>query len=123
MLENEQDVITSGTYNPDVEDPEHSNPFATSAWELSTLRFHVHPKIAHHAAGAASQKMLQLPFEAPERVRKELLRDANELYIANRRVSKKHPLAGRGGGGDGSKQRQQQERFVKARKTANLHLA
>lgn len=123
MLENEQDVITSGTYNPDVEDPEHSNPFATSAWELSTLRFHVHPNIAHHAAGAASQKMLQLPFEAPERVRKELLRDSNELYIASRRVSKKHPLAGRGGGGDGNKQRQQQERFVKARKTANLHLA
>ena len=37
MMENEQDVITSGTYNPNVQDPEHSNPFATSAWELSLV--------------------------------------------------------------------------------------
>lgn len=110
MLENEQDVITSGEYNPDVEDPEHSNPFATSAWELGTLRFHVHPSIAQHASGAASQKLLQLPFEAPERVREEMLRDSSELYISNRRVSKKHPLAG----SSGSK-RAQQERFITAR--------
>ena len=117
MLENEQDVITSGEYNPDVEDPEHSNPFATSAWELGTLRFHVHPSVAHHASEAASQNMLQLPFEAPERVRTELLRDAKEMYISNRRVLKKHPLAG-GRGAD----KQQQERFLAARKTAKMHL-
>jgi len=109
MLENEQDVITSGEYNPDVNDPEHSNPFATSVWELATLSFHVDPKIAHHANGAACQKMLQLPFEAPERVRKEMLRDTDELYISNRRVSKKHPLAGKGGGD------KRHERFISAR--------
>lgn len=122
MLENEQDVITSGTYNPDVEDPEHSNPFATSAWELSTCKFHVHPNIAQHAAGAASQKILQLPAEAPERVRKNMLRDSNELYIANRRVTKKHPLAGKAAS-SASEKRPRQERFVTAQKTANHHLA
>lgn len=112
MLENEQDVITSGEYNAYVEDPEHSNPFATSTWELATLRFHVHPSIAQHASGAASQKMLQLPFEAPERVRSELLRDAESLYIPTRRMTKRHPLSG----GD------KRDRFITPRKTANLHL-
>jgi nucleolar complex protein 3 len=113
MLENEQDVITSGEYNPNVEDPEHSNPFATSAWELAMLRFHIHPTIAHHSLGAASEKMLQLPFEAPERVRAELLRDADELYIPTRRVTKRHPLSG----GDNKR-----GRFITPRKTVNLHL-
>jgi nucleolar complex protein 3 len=113
MLENEQDVITSGEYNPNVEDPEHSNPFATSAWELAMLRFHVYPTIAHHALGAASQKMLQLPLEAPERVRDELLRDADELYIPARRVMKRHPLSG----GDNNR-----DRFITPRKIANIHL-
>jgi nucleolar complex protein 3 len=37
LLENEQDVITEGQYDPNVEDPEHANPFATSLWELSLL--------------------------------------------------------------------------------------
>jgi nucleolar complex protein 3 len=113
MLENEQDVITSGEYNPNVEDPEHSNPFATSAWELAMMRFHVNPTIAHHALGAASQKMLQLPLEAPERVRAELLRDADELYIPARRVMKRHPLSG----GDNNR-----DRFITPRKIANMHL-
>lgn len=110
MLENEQDVITSGQYNPDVEDPEHSNPFATSAWELSTLAFHIHPTVAYHATAAASQKLLQLPSEAPDRIRKELLRDEDELYISMRRVTKKHPLSGRKG--------DKNERFVSAGQTS-----
>lgn len=127
LMENEQDVITSGEYNPDVEDPEHSNPFATSAWELSLLKFHVHPKVAQHASDAASLKMLKLPLEAPERVRREMLQDANEFYVKHGRVSKKHPLAGKGGGGDeynasSSRKRQRQERFLTANKTANHHL-
>lgn len=123
MLENEQDVITSGKYNPDVEDPEHANPFATSAWELATLKFHYHSQVAHHANGAANQKLLQLPFEAPERVRKEMVRDAKELYIASRRVSKKHPLTGRSGGDSTNGKRQRaQERFIKPQQKESYHL-
>lgn len=93
LLENEQDVITSGQYNPSVEDPEHSNPFATSAWELSMLKFHANPGVCKHASAVAEAKMLQLPAEGPERLRRELLDDANELYIPFERNAKKHPLA------------------------------
>lgn len=92
LLENEQDVITSGQYNPNVDDPEYSNPFATSGWELATLRFHVHPATAGQAEAAAAGKMLQLPSESPERIRAELLADTNELYIPFVRHAKKHPL-------------------------------
>ena len=76
------------------------------------MRFHVHPSIAQHASGAASQKSLQLPFEALERVRSELLKDAESLYIPTRRVTKKHPLSGD----------DKRNRFITPRKTANLHL-
>lgn len=92
MLENEQDVITEGEYTPDVEDPEHCNPFATSAWELATLKFHVHTGIATQAIAAASSKMLNLPGESPEKLRAASLREMDELYISFRRIKKKHPL-------------------------------
>ena len=93
LLENELDVITSGSYTPEVEDPEHSNPNATSAWELSTLKFHIHPAIAYQASAAASEKMIQLPREGTDRIRSELRNDADELYIELKRHKKRHPLA------------------------------
>eukprot|EP00551_Chaetoceros_affinis_P004179 CAMPEP_0203683460 /NCGR_PEP_ID=MMETSP0090-20130426/47534_1 /ASSEMBLY_ACC=CAM_ASM_001088 /TAXON_ID=426623 /ORGANISM="Chaetoceros affinis, Strain CCMP159" /LENGTH=597 /DNA_ID=CAMNT_0050552607 /DNA_START=2104 /DNA_END=3894 /DNA_ORIENTATION=- len=68
LLENEQDVVTSGTYTPDVQDPEHTNPFATSAWEIGTLKFHVNPGVASQALGAGANKMLMLPIEDPSRI-------------------------------------------------------
>ena len=34
LYENEQDVITKGQYRMDVMDPEHANPYATSAWNM-----------------------------------------------------------------------------------------
>jgi hypothetical protein len=117
MLENEQDVITSGKYTPDVEDPEHSNPLSTSAWELATLRFHVHTAVSSHASGAASQKLPQFPAESPERVRSEMATDANVLYIAMRRVRKKHPLAG-----SVDSKKKTQVRFITPRATAKLYL-
>jgi nucleolar complex protein 3 len=92
MLENEQDVITSGAYQLDVEDPEHSNPFATSAWELATLQFHYNPSIAHQASSAASAKMLQFPAESPDKLRSECLASMTDLYIPCKRFKKKHPL-------------------------------
>ena len=54
MLENEQDIITSGAYTPTAEDPEHTNPFACSAWELATLKFHIHPLVSEHAVGGSA---------------------------------------------------------------------
>jgi nucleolar complex protein 3 len=114
MLENEQDVITSGQYTPDVYDPEHSNPCATSAWELATLRFHIHPAVAAQADAAATLKMVQLPAEAPERLRKELLSDADEIFIKTRHLTKKHPLLPKGNDND---KRRKQARFITPRNT------
>ena len=128
MLENEQDVITSGEYNPVVEDPEHSNPFATCAWELATLKFHLNARVAAQASAAAEAKMLQLPGEGPERLRACLLRetaDNSDLYIPFQRVKKKHPLQAKPqstttttdslGGGGGKKKFRNQVRFVTPR--------
>lgn len=89
MLESEADVITSGCYTPDVADPEFSNPFSTSAWELATLKFHLHPSVGQQAGGAGALKMLQMPGEAPDRLWSEMKRDADEMYIKFRRVLSK----------------------------------
>lgn len=108
MLDSESDIITSGQYTPDVTDPEHSNPFSTSAWEISTLKFHIHPDVRGQAEGASTLKMLQMPSEAPDRLWSEMKGDANELYIKFHRTAKRHPLAGKGG--------RQQLRFITPRK-------
>lgn len=121
MLENEQDVVTSGTYTPDVEDPEHTNPFATSAWELGTLRFHVNPAVVEHASRASQNKMLLLPTEDPSRIRAGLIRDNQECYVAVKVSKKKHPLY-QGGKGNDKKRRKQQCRFITPRQTMEHHL-
>jgi len=108
LLESESDVITSGTYTPDVADPEHSNPFSTSAWELSCLKFHVHPQVRAQVIAAAELKIIQLPAEAPDRLRKELSKDADEIFIQFRRLSKRHPLSAKG---------RNQLRFITPRKS------
>jgi hypothetical protein len=80
--------------------------------------------VARQAADAACLKMLQLPLEAPERIRRELLQDASEFYVATRRASKKHPLLAKqeNDSSSSSRKRQRQERFITANKTANYHL-
>jgi len=115
MLENEQDVITSGVYNPNVDDPEHSNPNATSAWELGTLKFHIHPAIASQASAAGALKMLALPSEGPDRLRKEMLVDADALFIHFRVHKKKHPLEPKQG--DAGNKKRRQVRFITPRTT------
>ena len=110
LLENESDVITSGQYNGDVADPEHSNPFSTSAWELANLKFHLDPNVAEQGQAAATLKMLAMPGEAPERLLADLLRDTDEVHISFRRLQKNHPLLGRSAG------KKQQLRFVTPRK-------
>jgi nucleolar complex protein 3 len=98
LLESESDVITAGEYTPDVVDPEHSNPFSTSAWELACLIFHAHPAVREQADAAAKLKMVQLPAEAPDRLFNELSQDTDKVYISYQRFTKKHPLAGKGSG-------------------------
>ena len=121
ILENEQDVVTSGSYTPDVEDPEHANPFATSGWELGTLKFHVNPSVVEHASGAAAKKMLLLPAEDPSRIRSQLIRNSKECYVAMRVSRKKHPLHQSGKGND-KKRKRQQCRFITPRQTMGHHL-
>eukprot|EP00560_Eucampia_antarctica_P006393 CAMPEP_0197827292 /NCGR_PEP_ID=MMETSP1437-20131217/4102_1 /TAXON_ID=49252 ORGANISM="Eucampia antarctica, Strain CCMP1452" /NCGR_SAMPLE_ID=MMETSP1437 /ASSEMBLY_ACC=CAM_ASM_001096 /LENGTH=625 /DNA_ID=CAMNT_0043428083 /DNA_START=69 /DNA_END=1946 /DNA_ORIENTATION=+ len=119
LLENEQDVVTSGAYTPDAEDPEHSNPFATSAWELATLKFHMNPYIVNHAKGVLDQRMLQLPAEEPSRIRADLVENSKNAYVAHRVSKKKHPLKL---GGSNNKRRRQQIRFISPRETGHYHL-
>ncbi|KAL3945584.1 MAG: hypothetical protein SGBAC_000324 [Bacillariaceae sp.] len=109
MLDSESDVITSGQYTPDVQDPEHSNPFSTSAWELATLKFHVNPAVQTQANAASTLKLLQMPGESPQRLWPDMLRDADEVYIECRRIQKRHPLSAKGN--------RQQYRFIRPRKT------
>ena len=109
LLESESDVITSGQYTPDVDDPEHSNPFSTSAWELAVLKFHFHPQVRQQVNAAAQLKLIQLPLEAPDRQRKQLVEDADEIYIKFQKMTKKHPLA--------EKKGKNQLRFITPRKS------
>lgn len=120
LLENEQDIVTSGTFTPNVEDPDHTNPFATSAWELATLKFHINPSIKEHATEASLRKMLQLPREDPTKIHEISVRNSNECYIAQRFVKKKHPLdtSSRGKG----RRERKQVRFITPRDTDNFHL-
>jgi nucleolar complex protein 3 len=109
LLESESDVITSGQYTPDVDDPEHSNPFSTSAWELAVLKFHFHPQVRQQVNAAAQLKLIQMPLEAPDRQRKQLVEDADEIYIKFQKMTKKHPLA--------EKKGKNQLRFITPRKS------
>jgi len=111
LLENEEDAITSGQYCPDVEEPELANPFSTSAWELATLKFHCHPGVEQQAKHAASNTMLQMPTEDPDRLMEATLRDEKEVFIKCPMSKKRHPLESRGQG-DGKKR--QRLRFLQA---------
>lgn len=119
LLENEQDVVTQGTYSPEANDPEYTNPFATSAWELGTLKFHINPTVKNHAKGAGAKKILQLPIEDPSRIRNELTRNSLELHISHQVRKKKHPLAL---AALKDKRKRTKARFIKPRKTQNYHL-
>ena len=116
LVENEQDVITSGEYDPTVQDPEHSNPYATSAWELSLARFHWETAVSQQADGVANLKQLQLPMENPDRLRKQIRQNDDELVINFVRMKKKHPLEPKQQPDEeGAKKRRRQVRFVTPR--------
>lgn len=60
-------TFLSGVYRPDVDDPEHCNPFAAMLWELTFIKEnHYHP-IARQAAAALLEKEKgkgTLPFKS-----------------------------------------------------------
>lgn len=137
MLENEEDVVADGVFAPDAEDPEHSNAHATSFWELSLMKYAVHPAVAEQSAMMAEGRQLKLPAESPCRLLSNMYRDVQEGFVSsNGTVTwKRHPLD-KGissneatGVIDGSrlKRRQQrrnqdQIRFITPRRTGNWHL-
>ncbi|GAX23215.1 nucleolar complex protein 3 [Fistulifera solaris] len=111
LLENDEDfVIAAGEYDPLALDPENSNPFSTSAWELALLKFHFRQDVSHQALAAATLKMLQLPAEGPERLKAEKYYDQANLVIEFARVKKKHPL-----GQSNSKKGRANARFITPR--------
>jgi len=118
LLENEQEIITSGAYNPDADDPELANPFATCAWELGTLKFHIQREVARQADDCASLKLMLLPKEAPENLYGELRQDSRDGYISQKVVIRKHPLRPPAR----EKRKRAQYRFITPRNTKDLHL-
>lgn len=122
MLENEEDVVAEGVFSPDAEDPEHSNSHATSLWELSLLRYHIHPKVAEQSSNMAEGKLLKLPGEAPTKLCAQMKRDAQEGHIEQKPLWKKHPLDNTASSRKKSRRRQNQVRFITPRRTANWHL-
>lgn len=126
MLDNEEDVVAEGMFAPDAEDPEHSNAHATSLWELSLLRYHIHPMVADHAAGMAESKLLNLPSEGPGKICSTMVRNAQEGYISQSVTLKRHPLD-RSKSTEGKSMRkhrrnQNQVRFITPRRTGQWHL-
>lgn len=122
MLENEEEVVAEGVFSPDAEDPEHSNSHATSLWELSLLRYHIHPKVAEQSSNMAEGKLLKLPGEAPTKLCAQMKRDAQECHIEQKPLWKKHPLDSTASSRKKSRRRQNQARFITPRRTANWHL-
>ncbi|GKY94613.1 hypothetical protein MPSEU_000426800 [Mayamaea pseudoterrestris] len=118
LLENEEDVIMSGQYDPCSDDPEQSNVFATAAWELALLKFNYHPSVALQALSASTAKMLQLPEETPEKILAQVISDNDVLYIPFKRTRKRHPLDSREKA-DGLKQKRARARFVTPRISAS----
>jgi hypothetical protein len=99
LFENELDIVATGTYNPQVEDPEHSNPFSANAWELALMKFHVNDTvIGKQARDCSTLKLSTQPMkEAPNAMHRVLLKQHNEGTI-HHRISqlKRHPLAVKG---------------------------
>jgi CBF/Mak21 family len=93
LFENEQDVITEGQYRMDVMDPEHANPYATSAWECTLLKFHYNTNVQTQAMNVATCKMLNLPMECPNKLHVMERNKLSNLYVPFVRQQKRHPLS------------------------------
>jgi len=52
------EVTGTGEYHAEIDDPEHCNPFATSAWEFALLMNHYHPTLAKFSEVICNQQPL-----------------------------------------------------------------
>jgi nucleolar complex protein 3 len=97
LLEAEVEGITEGQYDPLAEDPEFANPMATSLWELSLLRYHIHPWISSQATKAALPSTSNVtnalfPSETPQKL-STYFHQTNEFVIDAAPIPmKNHPL-------------------------------
>ncbi|XP_076154624.1 nucleolar complex protein 3 homolog [Alosa pseudoharengus] len=77
MLDNE--MQGSGTYLPELDEPEYCNPQNTSLWELHTLKRHYHPVVrkfaAHLMKGAPSEGAGSLGADLSRRLPVELFEE------------------------------------------------
>ncbi len=60
----DREVTTSGAYLPDLDDPDHANPFASTAWEFAITKQAYHPYLPKYASnlldgGALSTNLLR----------------------------------------------------------------
>jgi nucleolar complex protein 3 len=131
LLENELDNATllGGAYNPwvatddnNMVDPESINPFATSAWELGTLRFHIHPLIAQQAEDCAQLKLTH-QGRTPVKIYHDYLHSSHQGYIPNCKIAlKRHPLRPPPTNERSKRKRGPQIRFITPRNTKLTHL-
>jgi len=120
LFESEMDVVYSsavaGGLVLDAHDPERSNPFASSVWEVALLRQGVHPTLSQQAQRVANNTPIKLPFEKKYHdLRIAMERDYDEMYIRYAPVKMKHPLADSTKAKDSKKRRRVQYRFIKSR--------
>jgi len=59
LLESGEDKCASGVYRGDLDDPEHSNPYATTLFELGNLKFHPTPEVADEAKACGEGRELK----------------------------------------------------------------
>ena len=122
LFENEQDNATNlgGAYNPMAEDPERTNPFATSAWELGTLRFHIHQDTAQQADDCANLRLMQPA--TPANLYNDLVKNSLDGYISSKVAMKRHPLRPPIHVNKEKQRKRTQYRFITPRITKLTHL-
>ena len=94
LLDSESDHIASGVYRSDVDDPDFSNPYASSCWELALLRFHWHPKAASFSLGTAKLEAT-LPNENPVAMMTKYNVEFNGQFVPKLVVPKPNPFHGK----------------------------
>lgn len=91
LVECEAEHIASGVYRADVDDPDFSNPYASSCWELGLLRLHWHPKVSSFALGTSTLAP-SLPTEHPMAFLEAYNVDVNAKFVPPLRMPKPNGL-------------------------------
>eukprot|EP01126_Amoeba_proteus_P028277 TRINITY_DN2791_c0_g1_i15.p1 TRINITY_DN2791_c0_g1~~TRINITY_DN2791_c0_g1_i15.p1 ORF type:complete len:372 (+),score=79.26 TRINITY_DN2791_c0_g1_i15:737-1852(+) len=77
LLDN--DYVSAGIYQMELDDPEHCNAFASTLWEFSLLENHIHPVLSRFSTSVCKQQPLSVNFSP-----KELL----DVYTPNNKEEK-----------------------------------